>query len=208
MMRPTSTPQPSEVVETALPESGNTVFRGRYTTHFKPALMLTIDRQVDIDCAPGYQCRGDVDVNSEQWLDMEFGHDHPIEISMMRFSKVFDPAHSGKEMDPPVDLARWLTAFPGVAVLARDAATVGGVAVTQLDVRTGSENVALGPTGLVDLPSLGFGAHQLRRVILLSKSGEAIVIGLGSLNPADDTEARLADAGDILQPIVDSITWQ
>src|SRR3954470_9314907 len=66
------TPLPSEAVLTALPEGGSQVFPGRYTTHFAPALTLSVDRQVKIDCAPGYRCRGDVDVNLPNWLDIEF----------------------------------------------------------------------------------------------------------------------------------------
>jgi hypothetical protein len=205
-----STPRPSPALESALPESGNVVFPGRYKTHFEPALKLTIDRQVDIDCAPGYRCRGDIDVNSVHWLDIEFGHDHPVEINMMRFDKVFDPKHAGKEMDPPTDLAAWISALPGVTVLARRPVEVGGVAAMQLDLRTGSQDLAFGPTGLADLPTLGFGAHQLHRVILIRRAGTAVIIGMGSLNTvaADDTAERLANAADILQPIVDSIVWE
>ena len=205
-----STPRPSEILETALPESGNTVFPGRYSTHFKPALLLTIDRQVDIDCAPGYRCRGDIDVNSEHWLDIEFGHDHPVEINMMGFDQLYDPKHPGKQIDPPADLAAWIAALPGVTVAAQTPIEVGGVAATQLDMRTGDVDVPFGPTALADLPSLGFGAHQLHRVILVHRSGAAIIIGIGSLNlnPADDNAQRLADAADILEPIVESIAWE
>ena len=203
-----STPQPSEMLESALPESGNVVFPGRYTTHFKPAITLTIDQQVDIDCAPGHRCRGDIDVNSEHWLDIEFGHDHPVEINVMGFNTLFDPKHAGKEMEPPTDLAAWIAALPGVTVLARKPVEVGGVAAMQLDLRTGVEDVPFGPTGLADLPTLGLGAHQLRRVILVRRAGAAVIIGIGSINPADDSAVRLANAGDVLEPIVESIAWE
>jgi hypothetical protein len=198
---------PASEVVTALPEGGNTVFPGRYTTHFDPALILTIDRQVDIDCAPGYRCRGDVDVNSANWLDLEFGHDHPVEINVMGFEQVYDPKHSGTVMDPPADLASWISAFAGVTVLAQKPVEIGGVVATQLDMRT-SRDVPFGPTGLADLPSLGFGAHQLHRVVVARVAGAAVVIGLGSINPEDATPERLAVANEVLQPIVDSITWQ
>ncbi len=205
---PSSTPQPSKVLETTLPESGNTVFAGRYSTHFKPALVLTIDHQVDIDCAPGYRCRGDVDVNSEQWLDLEFGHDHPVEIMVMGFDQVYDPKHPGKLIDPPADLAAWIAALPGVRVAAQTPVEVGGDAATQLDMRTGDVDVPFGPTGLADVPSLGFGPHQHRRVILVRRAGTAIIIALGSIKPGDDTAERLAIANDILEPIVESIAWE
>jgi hypothetical protein len=170
--------------------------------------MLTIDHQVDIDCVPGHRCRGDVDVNSAQWLDIEFGHDHPVEINVMRFDQVFDPKHAGKAMDPPTDLAAWISALPGVTVLARRPVEVGGVEATRLDVRTGNADVPFGPTGLADLPTLGFGAHQLRSVIVVHRAKAAIIIGLGSIKPEDDTPDRLAVANDILKPIVDSIAWE
>jgi hypothetical protein len=198
---------PSQVLVTALPEGGNTVFPGRYTTLFHPALALTIDRQVNIDCAPGYRCRGDVDVNSTNWLDMEFGHDHPVEINVMGFDQVYDPKHPGKLMDPPENLDAWISAFPGVTVIARKPVQVGGLDATQLDLRTGRD-VPFGPTGFADFPSLGFGAHQLHRVFVARVAGAAVVIGLGSINAGDGTPEQLALASDILQPIVDSITWQ
>jgi len=207
MTPPPSTSQPSELLESALPESGD-LFPGRYTTNFKPALTLTIDHQVDIDCAPGYRCRGDVDVNSEQWLDLEFGHDHPVEIMVMGFDQLYDPKHPGKKIDPPADLTAWVAALPGVTIAAQTPVKVGGVTATQLDLRTGDVDVPFGPTGLTDLPSLGFGAHQHRRVILVRKAGTAIIIGLGSIKPGDDTADRLANANEILGPIVDSIAWQ
>jgi hypothetical protein len=198
---------PSQVAVTALPEGGNTVFAGRYTTQFKPALTLTIDRQVDIDCAPGYQCRGDVDVNSSSWLDLEFGHDQPVEINVMGFDQVYDPNHPGKVIDPPTDLGAWISAFPGVTVTARKPVQIGGLDATQLDLRT-ARDVAFGPTDLGDLHSLGYGAHQLHRVFVARVSGTVVVIGLGSLGPGETTPDQLAVASRILQPIVDSITWQ
>jgi hypothetical protein len=198
---------PSQAVVTALPEGGNTVFAGRYTTHFEPALIVSIDRQVNIDCATGYRCRGDVDVNSTNWLDLEFGHDHPVEINVMRFDQVFDPKHPGKLMDPPANLASWISGFPGVTVIAQRPAEVGGVEATQLDLRT-SADVPFGPTGLAGLPSLGFGAHQLHRVFVARVAGAAVVIGLGLIDAGEVTPDQLNVASDILQPIVDSITWQ
>jgi hypothetical protein len=204
---PSPTPGPTQVVTTALPESGSVVFPGRYTTHFEPALTLTIDRQVEIDCAPGYRCRGDVNVNSSNWLDLEFGHDHPIEIHMMGFDRVYDPKHPGKLMDPPTNLDAWISAFSGVTVIARKPVRVGGLEATQLDLRTGRD-LAFGPTSLADFPSLGFGAHQLHRVIVVRVHRSAVIFGIGSVNAGDGTPDRLAAAADILQPIVDSVTWQ
>jgi hypothetical protein len=204
---PSPTPGPTQVVTIALPEGGSVVFPGRYTTHFEPALTLTIDRQVQIDCAPGYRCRGDVNVNAPNWLDLEFGHDHPVEIHIMGFDRVYDPKHPGKLMDPPTNLDAWIAAFPGVTVIARKPVHVGGLDATQLDLRTGRD-LAFGPTAFADFPSLGFGAHQLHRVIVVRVHGAAVIFGIGSINAEDSTLDRLAVAADILQPIVDSVTWQ
>ena len=202
-----TTPSPSQqAVMTTLPEGGSNVFPGRYSTRFEPALLLTIDRQVEMDCAPGYRCRGDVDVNSPHWLDMEFGHDHPVELHVMSFNKLFDWV--GGLVDPPADLSAWISGLPGITVLAKEPTDVGGVPATQLDVRTGSNDVAFGPTDTLDLPTLGFGPEQFHRVIIVARDGAAVIFGFGSIYPEDNTYDRLAVAADILQPIVDSITWQ
>lgn len=204
---PPPTSGPTQVAIPDLPEGGNVVFPGTYATHFEPALTLTIDRQVRIDCAPGYRCRGDVDVNSSNWLDLEFGHDHPIEINVMGFDQVYDPKHAGKLMDPPTNLDAWISAFPGVTVTASKPVHVGGLDATQLDLRTGRD-LPFGPTGFADFRSLGFGAHQLHRVVVVRVHGAAVIFGIGSINAENNTLDRLAAAADILQPIVDSVTWQ
>ena len=196
----------AQAVVTALPESGSNVFPGRYSTRFEPALLLTIDRQVDMDCIAGHRCRGDVDVNSSNWLDLEFGHDDPVELHVMSFKKLDDRV--GRLIDPPVDLAAWMSGLPGITVLGQEPAEVGGLPATQLDVRTGANDVTFGPTDAVDPPTLGFGPQQFHRVIVVGRNGAAVVFGLGSINAEGGTLEQLAVAADILQPIVDSITWQ
>jgi hypothetical protein len=191
-----------------LSEGGSHVFPGRFTTHLEPALTLTIDKQVQMDCAPGYRCRGDIAVNWPYWLDLEFGSRHPVEIHIMSFRQVFDGKHPGRVTDPPADLAAWISAMPDVTVNDVRAVRVGGLEATQLDLTTGSADVPFGPTGQADFPALGFGAHQLRRVYLVRASGALVVIGLSPVKPEDYTPSQLAAAIDILQPIVDSITWQ
>jgi hypothetical protein len=161
-----------------------------------------------MDCASGYRCRGDIAVNWPFWLDLEFGSRHPVEIHFMSFRQVFDGKHPGGETDPPADLAAWISAMPEVTVNNVRAVRVGGLDATQLDLATGSADVPFGPTGHADVPALGFGAHQLHRVYLVRASGPLVVIGLSPVNPEDYTPSHLAAAIDILQPIVDSITWQ
>ena len=208
--QPTSQPTPSAstTVLTALPDGGSSLFPGHYTTNFQPALELTIDREVNLDCAPGYRCRGDVDVNVPTWVDLEFGHDHPIDINIMRFDRALrseaprqiasTPGRSGS-----VDrcLARPDRDRPGAGARRWRRAT-------QVDVQAGAGSIRLGPSGETDPPTLGFGAHQLRRLVVLRVDGVAVFVQIGSVNPVDETPARLTAAIDELQPIVDSITWQ
>ena len=206
---PSPTAVPSDAISTALPEGGTEVFPGRYTARITPALTLTVDREVNIDCAPGYRCRGDVDVNLPNWLDMEFGHDHPIEIHVMAFDQVFGPGASKPLVKPPDDLAGWIAAMPGVRIDASTPITVGGIPAWQLDLQTGDADLVLGPiSGAQDISELGFGAHQVHRVDVLHVGGRAVVIGLGPVLAEDSTKERLAAAAAMLQPIVDSITWQ
>jgi len=205
---PASTPVPSETALTALPEGGSNVFAGRYTTNLTPALTLTVDRPVNIDCAPGYRCRGDVNVNLPNWLDLEFGHDHPIEIHVMSFDQVFAPSESHSLIPPPADLAAWIGDMPGVTVVSPTPVEIGGLPATQLDVQTLDEDVAFGPTGLTDVPTLGFGSHQLHRVDVLEVDGHVVVIARGIIRDEDNTTDRVAAAAAMLQPIVDSIAWQ
>jgi hypothetical protein len=200
-------PESSAFVVADLPASGAEVFPGRYLTRIEPALMLTIDHEVDLECAAGHRCRGDVNVNEPGWLDLEFGHDRPVELFVMTFDEVADPMHPKKFITPPSDLAAWISALPGVSVSAQKAVVVDGEQATQLDLAT-DRDVTLGRAhGIADLSTLGYGAHQLWRVTVVRRDGSAVVIALGSLEPGQDP-ARLARSADILQPIVDSMSWR
>jgi hypothetical protein len=209
MPAPTPTAVPSDAPAAFLSEGGTQLFPGRYITHLKPQFTMTVDRQVNIDCAPGYRCRGDVDVNLPDWLDIEFGHDHPIEFHVMAFDQVFAPSASRPLVRPPDDLAAWIAAMPGVTIIASKAITVGGIPASQLDLQTGDEDLPLGPiAGIPDIPTLGFGPHQIHRVDVLHAGGRVVVIGLGLVRPEDSTKEGVAAAAAMLQPIVDSIAWQ
>jgi hypothetical protein len=206
---PTPTAVPSDADAAFLSEGGSQVFPGRYIAHLKPQFTLTVDRQVNIDCAPGYRCRGDVDVNLPDWLDIEFGHDDPIELHVMAFDQVFAPTASRPLVRPPDDLAAWIAAMPGVTIIASKAITVGGIHASQLDLRTGDEDLTLGPiAGIPDISTLGFGPHQIHRVDVLHVGGRVVVIGLGLVRTEDSTREEVAAAAAMLQPIVDSIAWQ
>ena len=208
-----ASPSPVVPVPTvqALPNGGSDVFPGSYTSQFQPALKLTVDHVVDLDCAPGYRCRGSVDLNSAIFLDLEFGTAHGAEVHIIRLDKVYDPTSPGKQIDPPADLAAWLEALPGTAVLGpAKPVKIGGVAATQFDIRTPGE-ILLGPLpgGPNDNadpngPQASIGPSALR-ITVMRIGGSAVLINewLGPENTVRDGAAALES----LQPLIDSITW-
>jgi hypothetical protein len=195
----------------ALAIGGSPVFPGTYTAQFQPALALTVDHVVDLDCAPGYRCRGSVDLNSAIFLDLEFGTVRGAEVDIVRLDKVYDPASPGKQIDPPADLAAWLEALPGTAVLdPPKPVMIGGVAATRFDIRTpgdilfgplpGGPNDNADPAG----PQALIGPSALR-ITVMRVRGSAVLITewLGPENTGRDGAAALES----LQPLIDSITW-
>ena len=57
-------PSPSPSPSVGILVEGADVFPGTYRTGFDPPFTLTIGNQVDNGCAPGFRCRGTVDVNT------------------------------------------------------------------------------------------------------------------------------------------------
>ncbi len=206
------TPGPTSPPPTAIPTSaaspsaqvselgtGGNVFPGTYHTQLDPGLTLTIDRVVDLDCAPGYKCRGDIDVNQDNWVGFEFGNINGSQFDVVRIDKVFDPAAASKVIDPPSDLGAWLAAFPGLDVLvAPTPASVGGVSGTQLDVQS-PDDLGLGP-------SWGLAAGHRNRITLLWVDGHAVLINeqLGPDNTVGDFDTAMQG----LEPLVQSIVWE
>jgi hypothetical protein len=189
-----------------LPATGSYLYPGRYMTAFEPALTLSIAGQVRIDCAPGFRCRGDVDVNSPNWVDLEFGHDHPIDLMVMRLDGFVGA--NGRAVAPPADLANWVASRPHLTVLNRTAITVGGKPATQLDIRSDDRGVVFGPTGLKDPAGFGFGPGAYRRLVVVQLRWANVIAMIGSVNPEDERDpGQFASAIDSLQPIVDSIGW-
>lgn len=193
--RPTAsaTPSPSPVV---LANEGF-VYPGTYIPQFDPPMTFTIDREVEHHCAPDFTCRGSIDANLPAWIDIEFGIPR-IEAFIFRVDKLNDPAKAGRLIDPPADLAAWIASHPGLTVIAQKAVTVGGLAGTQLDVRTGNKDVAFGPiTGVTD-PGMGLGANATARLTVVAVAGRQVLIMLR----AEDGSV------DEVQPLVDSIVWR
>jgi len=197
--RPTPTPlatvaQPSP--SRAILADGGDVFPGTYIPRFDPPMTFTIDKEVEHNCAPGFRCRGSIDVNLPAWLGMAFGQ--PMtEVNIVRVDKVNDPSKPGRLIDPPADLAAWIASRPGVTVVARKAVTVGGLAATQLDVRTGNKDVGFGPIPGVTDPGFGLPPNWVGRLYVVPVHGRQVVIWLHAEDGSIDE----------LQPLVDSIVW-
>lgn len=187
-----ATPSPSPV---ALANEGF-VYPGTYIPQFDPPMTFTIDREVEHNCAPDFTCRGSIDANLPAWIDIEFGIPR-IEAFIFRVDKLNDPTKAGRLINPPADLAAWIASHPGLTVIAQKAVTVGGLAGTQLDVRTGNKDVAFGPiTGVTD-PGMGLGANATARLTVVAVAGRQVLIMLR----AEDGSVEE------VQPLVDSIVW-
>jgi hypothetical protein len=199
------TPGPTAVPTAAVLGVGGTrVSAGSYTTQFQPALTLTIGNVVALDCVAGDGCTGRINVNEPAWLDLEFGKDHGSEFMAIRLEKVYDPGSAGTLIDPPEDLAAWITTLPGTAELdGPKAVSVGGLAASQFDVRTPGDI----SFGLIPGNTIGAAmGPTILRVIVLRVDGHLVLIleGLGPHNTAGNGQAAL----DSLQPLVDSISWK
>jgi hypothetical protein len=192
---PSATALPS--ASAAILASGGSVYPGTYVPAFDPGLTFTINREVQHNCAPGFKCRGDIDVNLPGWIGLEFGQPR-IEMNVVRVDKVNDPAKPGALIDPPADLAAWLASRPGVTVNEQKAVQVGGLDATQLDIRTGDQDLSFGPIPGVTDVGLGLGANWTARLFVVPVDGRQVVIILH----AEDGSL------DELQPMVDSIAWR
>ena len=193
---PTVAPSPSP----SILGNGEFVYPGTYIPAFDPRLTFTIDREVQHHCAPGFQCRGSIDVNQPAWLALEFGQPR-IEIDFVRVDKVNDPAHAGRLMDPPGDLAGWIASRPGLTVSTPPkTVTVGGLPATQVDVTVGAKDVSLGPIPGETAIGLGLGAQSTDRCIVVAVGGHQVLITLSAQDPFAASMVEL-------QPLVDSIVW-
>jgi hypothetical protein len=211
---PTSAPTPSastSVIASVTPAATRSstpfllakegfIYPGAWAPAFDPAFTFTIDREVEHQCAPGFACRGSIDVNQPAWLGLEFGIP-AIEANIWRIDKVNDQADPSRLIDPPADLAGWMTNLPGITLVAPPkAVTVGGLPGTQLDIRGGSKDVTIGPIPDVTEFGLGITANTTGRWIVVPVRCHQIVIVLNGPEP-------FSTSVDELQPLVDSIVW-
>lgn len=199
---PAMHPSPVAIKELA---DGGTMFPGTYRANFDPPLTITVNNLVDLDCVPGYPCRGDIDVNFPKWLGLEFGNVHGAELDVGRIDKVFRNAKSGELIDPPSDLAKYIAALPGVVRLAKPVpVSFGGVDGVRLDF--GSDRiVSFGSTGYAGLTCCGMSPMARIWVSVLKVDGHWVLIleELGPDNTVGDFDAVVRG----LQPVIDSIVW-
>lgn len=187
---------------------GGTIFPGTYWTAFEPGLTLTIGHVVDLDCVPGYRCRGDIDLNLEKWVGFEFGNDHGSELNVIRLDRVIDIAAPGKLAQPPDDMAAWITALPGVTTVEPAApVVVGGITGTAISVKAtmDTEFAPTGMTGADDPQWFGLAANHATRLIFLRVNDQTVMITeqVGVDNVTGDFDAAVRG----LQPVLDSIRW-
>ncbi len=209
---PSVGPSPSAAVA-ALPETDDHVYPGMYTPHFQPSLTFTVGSEVQLSCLPGFKCRGDIEVNQPGWLGLGFGNAPAFEVTIDRIDKVLEPHHKSTLINPPKDLAGWVSTLPGITLTAPAVRTrIGGFDAVQLDVRSGATAVTFGPIpGMAASSTFGFGPHDAHRIYGLEVDGHAVLIVVGVVGDTPDavvTPDQLQPAIEALQPLVDSIVWQ
>lgn len=213
---PTAEPSPSGA--TVLGEGGSGSFgAGTYSPAFQPPLTFTLAELtiMGTDGTVAYESIGEDDANLPAWVAVAFGFDKPnphghgtwsADFTINRLDKVFDPKHLGTLIDPPKDLAAWISKLPGLSLTAPPKAIkVGGLDATQLDVLTGAKKIDFGPIeGVTEFP-MGLSAHHPARMVVVNVGGHAVVIGIGA---QDDDPGHYDRVMAALQPLVDSIVWR
>jgi len=189
------------------PCCGPTLLPRTYRTTLNPPLTFTVSHEVDLDCARGFVCRGDVDAGFPYWLDMEFGNEHGSELSVisMRHVPGFTPA-KGLAAKSPAEFVAWLTSQPNATVI--DGPTdvqVGNRSGVQADLYLG-DGVTFGATEFPDVPNLSVGPRTRARISATETDGTLVlIVGLiGSENVDHDFNAAVGG----LQPLLDSMMWR
>ena len=179
---------------------GGDLFPGTYTPLFQPTMTFTVADAVELDCAPNYECRGEVDADGPGWMALDFGHDHGSELIIMRIDQLADGS------TPPADLATYIAALPGVSVVSGPTpATIGGMSASRLEFETGDASVAIGPIPDETEVGAGFPPNNPRLVYTVNVRGQWVLISVGF--DADNIVRNYDETIDAIQPIIDSITW-
>jgi hypothetical protein len=161
-------------------------------------MTLTINNLVDLDCAPGYRCRGDIDVNIEHWVGLEFGNIHGSELDVARVDKVPKSPGDSALVDPPDDLATWMAGQPGIESVSEPMpVTIDGVPGVRLNIRA-DKAVSFGPSW-----GACAGCRSWITVLRVRGAWVLIIEQLGPDNTVRDFDAVVRG----LQPVIDSITW-
>ncbi len=130
------------------------VYPGTYIPAFDPGLTFTIDREVQHNCAPGFECRGSIDVNLPGLAQPRVRHaeDRGACRARRQGQRPGQIRHADRSTGRPRD---WIASRPGVTVTAQKTVQVGGLAATQLDVQTGNKDLSFGPIPGVDRSHVG-----------------------------------------------------
>ena len=203
--RPSSFPEsaaPSSSVQQtplAMPAAGD-LFPGTYTPLFEPTITFTVGVAVNLDCAPNYECRGEVQVDEPGWVALDFGHDHGSEMNITRVEQLADGTA------PPADFAAWIAGLPGVSMTdGPTETTIGGLPGSRLEFETSDASVEVGPIPGIDEVGTGFPPNNPRLVYVVNVRGQWVLISVGF--DADNTVRNFDETVSAIQPIIDSIAW-
>jgi len=182
-----------------LPAQGD-LFPGTYQPLFQPPVVFTIGDAVNLDCAPNYECRGEVQVDEPGWVALDFGHDHGSELNLMRIDEITGGS------PPPADLASWIAALPALSMREGPTdVTIGGLPASRLEFDTADAPVEVGPIPGVDEIGAGFPPNAPRLAYVVNVRGQWVLISVGF--DADNNVRDYDETVAALQPIIDSISW-
>jgi len=185
-----------------LPASGR-ADEGIYATRFEPRLTIPL------------LSRGEVDVDSEGWLDVEFGFDAPgphepgawtADVSIFRLDQVADPADPSDVSSPPPDLGAWLAGRQDVSIVAGPTpTTIGGLAATEMDVVSGESGATFGPIPDISDVAAGLSPSHRARLIAVRVGDRQVLISIGLID--DESHEHFDRAVALIEQMVDGIVW-
>jgi hypothetical protein len=170
-------------------EGGAPLGPGTYTTVFRPKITFTTDASwVSYADSPGFVQFERIDGNGG--------------IAFKRIDEVFDPANDHHLIPAPKDYAGWITALPGVDVLAGPkVVTIDGIKAIEIDVHATKDAptvyckdpcVALWPLDPGHPAVLD--TEGAARIVAIRLRGETVSIGCGAPNADFATLTKDFDA--------------